>query len=63
MVLVRYRIQKRHDTALIIVEAEIRGGYYSAVLVSLKQVCEDANEVSRLLGLGGNKNLILKKLH
>ena len=63
VVLVRHRVEQRRDTAALVVEAKISRGDHRAVAVAFEQVGEDADEVARLLRLGGDENLILEKLH
>jgi len=56
--LVGHRVDQGGDTALLVIEAEVGGGE-DRVLVALplEQIGEDADEVTGLLGAGGDQDL------
>ena len=60
--LVRHRVEQRHDTAVVVVEPKVRRRDDGAVGVALEQMREDAYEVARFLRLRGHEDLILQQL-
>src|ERR1700730_5826082 len=63
MLLVGHRVEQRTNPGRIVIQPEVCGSEDGCVLApTLEQVGQDANHISRFLGVGSHEHLVFKQL-